>query len=96
MSKKDDLRRKESQPVTVELSIPRDAYAFIGMLSVRHGKTVSEVVGALAYFEEAVDEHFGIYGHGQALFDRCIELMEEAESKRLELGPQPKSPGPRM
>lgn len=90
------MRRMAGLPVKATLEIPQESYGTLLRLTARHGKTMSGIVGALAYFEEAIDEHYGESGHGQAFFERCIELMEEAESKRLELGSQRKSPGPRM
>lgn len=92
----DALRRKAGLPETVTMEIPQDACAILHRLTARHGKTMGGIVGALAYFEEAVDEHYGEAGHGQAFLERCFELMEEAESKRLELNSQRKTAGPRM
>jgi len=90
------MRRMAGLPVNVQMRIPQEAYATISRLSAMHGKTMGGIVGALAYFEEAVDEHFGEVGHGQAFMERCIELMEEAESKRLELGSQRKTAAPKI
>lgn len=90
------LRRKAGLPESVTMEIPQESYGTLHRLSARHGKTMGGIVGALAYFEEAVDEHYGEAGHGQAFLERCFELMEEAESKRLELNSQRKPAGPRM
>jgi hypothetical protein len=90
------MRRMAGLPVNAQMRIPQEAYATISRLSAMYGKTMGGIVGALSYFEEAVDEHFGESGHGQALLERCIELMEEAESKRLEMGSQRKSLAPKM
>lgn len=90
------MRRKAGLPVVAMIEVPYDAYATISRLSAMHGKSIGDIVGALSYFEEAIDEHFEIVGHGQAMFDRCLELMEEAESKRLEMGSQRKNIGPRL